>query len=277
MKQNLLFVLCLFTILPLFSQQRFPAGMLFDEEAYAATPLQEAVPGLRMASAHSLKPYSPYAQDQGSYNNCVGWSVAYAARTIVLAQKQGWKDRSYITQYAFSPSFTYKLVSKDNTCASAISIEHALYEMRQQGAIFMREVPDGCIRRIPYRSLQRAQTYRIDSYQRLFYKNAPQRDRIQSVKQALGQGQPVILGMRCTPSFEHADGQPVWRPRESSRTRNYYGHALTVVGYDDNRYGGAFEVMNSWGTKWGNKGFIWIRYEDFTAFSKYAFVPVMEE
>ena len=33
------------------------------------------------------------------------------------------------------------------------------------------------------------------------------------------------------------------------------GHAMVVVGYDDDKYGGAFEILNSWGTYWGNKGF----------------------
>jgi hypothetical protein len=38
---------------------------------------------------------------------------------------------------------------------------------------------------------------------------------------------------------------------------------MVVVGYDDNRHGGAFEVLNSWGKKWGNAGYIWITYETF--------------
>ena len=33
-------------------------------------------------------------------------------------------------------------------------------------------------------------------------------------------------------------------------------HAMTIIGYDDNKYGGAFEVMNSWGEAFGNKGFV---------------------
>jgi hypothetical protein len=39
-----------------------------------------------------------------------------------------------------------------------------------------------------------------------------------------------------------------------------------VVGYDDNLYGGAFEVLNSWGTSWGNNGYVWIKYSDFVRF-----------
>jgi C1A family cysteine protease len=37
------------------------------------------------------------------------------------------------------------------------------------------------------------------------------------------------------------------------------GHAVTIVGYDDNK--GAFKIRNSWGTSWGQKGYFWIDYD----------------
>ena len=41
---------------------------------------------------------------------------------------------------------------------------------------------------------------------------------------------------------------------------NQGGHAITMVGYDDNRYGGALKVINSWGQAWGDGGFFWMPY-----------------
>jgi hypothetical protein len=41
---------------------------------------------------------------------------------------------------------------------------------------------------------------------------------------------------------------------------------MCVVGYDDDMYGGAFEIQNSWGTVWGNNGYIWVRYGDFARY-----------
>lgn len=38
---------------------------------------------------------------------------------------------------------------------------------------------------------------------------------------------------------------------------------MTVVGYDDNKYGGAFRIVNSWGTGWGDGGFYWVEYNEF--------------
>ena len=63
----------------------------------------------------------------------------------------------------------------------------------------------------------------------------------------------------------------VWIPDSNDYKTNSAGHAMVVVGYNDSLYGGAFELMNSWGTNWGNEGFIWIRYKDFDHFCHFGF------
>ena len=42
---------------------------------------------------------------------------------------------------------------------------------------------------------------------------------------------------------------------------------MVVIGYDDNKYGGAFQILNSYGKAWGNNGKIWIRYNDLINYS----------
>jgi hypothetical protein len=46
---------------------------------------------------------------------------------------------------------------------------------------------------------------------------------------------------------------------------------MCVIGYDDTKAGGAFEVMNSWGKKWANGGFVWIPYGIFSQFVREAY------
>ncbi|WP_337867025.1 C1 family peptidase [Ignavibacterium sp.] len=53
--------------------------------------------------------------------------------------------------------------------------------------------------------------------------------------------------------------------------KSHNGHALVVIGYDDIKFGGSFEVMNSWGTNWGSDGYCWIRYKDFEHFVYYGY------
>ena len=45
---------------------------------------------------------------------------------------------------------------------------------------------------------------------------------------------------------------------------------MCIVGYDDNKLDGSFEVMNSWGTTWGNRGFVWITYAQMQQYGNYA-------
>jgi hypothetical protein len=39
--------------------------------------------------------------------------------------------------------------------------------------------------------------------------------------------------------------------------------AMAIVGYDDNKAGGAFRVLNSWGANWADHGYVWIKYKDY--------------
>jgi hypothetical protein len=49
------------------------------------------------------------------------------------------------------------------------------------------------------------------------------------------------------------------------------GHAMCVIGYDDKKFGGAVQIMNSWTEDWGNKGIAWVRYGDFKTYVKEAY------
>ncbi|MDR0516746.1 MAG: C1 family peptidase [Fibromonadaceae bacterium] len=44
---------------------------------------------------------------------------------------------------------------------------------------------------------------------------------------------------------------------------NANGHAMVLVGYDDNKGNGAFRIRNSWGTSWRDSGSVWVDYNFF--------------
>jgi len=67
-------------------------------------------------------------------------------------------------------------------------------------------------------------------------------------------------------------GQEVWRPQGMDRSQQGFGgHAMCVIGYDDRKEGGAFQIMNSWGPEWGKNGVGWVRYGDFKEFVREAY------
>ena len=99
-------------------------------------------------------------------------------------------------------------------------------------------------------------------------------------KKAISEKNPVVIGMACcSETFFKIARDGNWTPNSNEyASLPSGGHAMAVIGYDDDVNGGSFEVMNSWGERWGNKGFFWIKYSDFDAFVRYGFeiIPAQE-
>jgi hypothetical protein len=47
---------------------------------------------------------------------------------------------------------------------------------------------------------------------------------------------------------------------------------MCIIGYDDTKYGGSFELMNSYGTEFGDNGFVWISYTDMKKYMQEAYL-----
>jgi hypothetical protein len=74
-----------------------------------------------------------------------------------------------------------------------------------------------------------------------------------------------------------AKGVDYWALQPNDNPNPDGGHALTVIGYDDNKEGGAVELMNSWGTTWGDGGFIWMSYKEFEQYCFEAYEMEIEK
>ncbi|MBW8309787.1 MAG: C1 family peptidase [Candidatus Paracaedibacteraceae bacterium] len=83
---------------------------------------------------------------------------------------------------------------------------------------------------------------------------------LESIKARLAKGIPVVFGVYVYPSFESVTAEKTGKiPMPSPRERSIGGHALMFTGYDDEAK--EFKFANSWGTKWGNKGFGYLKYD----------------
>ncbi|MGB0850583.1 MAG: C1 family peptidase, partial [Bacteroidia bacterium] len=116
--------------------------------------------------------------------------------------------------------------------------------------------------------------YTTKGYNRLTVTDNPRSDiDMMAIKQNLAQGAPVVIGMLVGGSFmQGMQGQEVWQPTQNDyRMRGFGGHAMCVIGYDDYKAGGAFQIMNSWGREWGKDGIGWVTYKDLKFFTKEAY------
>ncbi len=271
MKRLLWGFICLFPFIV--SSQTYSKGLLFDDDAYEKlemkAPLTRGSYGAIPSSA-SLKMYCPSPGNQNPYGTCVGWATSYAARTILWAKQNQQTDKTVITQNAFSPDFVYKSVKpNDNTCEEGTRVEIALNFIKTKGDIFKKDFSQACPSSVPSSLFATANNYKIDAFATLFNIYDPAQIKIQATKKSLAEGNPVAIGMLVPESFEKVQSE-LWSPTETI-SQSLGGHALCVIGYDDNKYGGAFEILNSWSTAWANGGFVWVKYSDYAYWTKYGF------
>jgi hypothetical protein len=255
-------LLALVVSLPLAAQQRI-AGCLYDPAKADTVPMAvQLVRGNYIVPVSaSLKKYCPTPQDQANTGTCTAWATAYAARTILMAQRKNIPNPILINQTAFSPSFIYNQIRHDQGCSKGAFLVDALFTLKSVGAVLYSDFGFDCSKQVSFDYKLRARSNAIQDYRKLFNANetADRSNIIKYVKKSLAEGKPVVTTIRYVRSLDDAKG--LWSP-PPLETSNYY-HAVTVVGYDDNLYGGALEIMNSWGTAWGNGGFIWVKYDDF--------------
>ena len=255
------------------AQDEHGTGLTFDDDAYNNIELKAPLTRgeyATLSQSATLKNYCPSVGNQGDYGTCVGWSSGYAARTILWAKANSITSKSEISAHAFSSYFVYRHISNDYSCQNGTALPDALFTLKYKGVPLHQNFISACPSSIPSRVYEEAKENTIQNYARVFGLDDNEDYKIRSIKKALAEGNPVVIGMLVGRSFILCK-TALWTPESSDALYQQGGHAMCVIGYDDNKYGGAVEIMNSWGTNWGNEGFIWVKYSDFAAATKYAF------
>ncbi len=218
----------------------------------------------------SLAKFAPNRLNQGAQGSCVAWSSAYAARTILEAASTGENPN----QLAFSPAFMYNQIGLENCQGSYII--RAMENLTQVGAVPFNDFPydeKNCTRQPARQLLQEADQFKMRGFNRLTESESVKGINLRAIKEHLATDAPVVIGMMVGGSFmQEMEGQEVWHPSQSDYSQmGFGGHAMCVIGYDDRKEGGAFEIMNSWGDSWGINGIAWIKYSDFKEFVREAY------
>ncbi|MBO4661334.1 MAG: C1 family peptidase [Bacteroidaceae bacterium] len=274
MIKNRLYILALMMVasISVNAQRQQGLGCVYKSEVDGKVPLRPQLMTrdyMVLPKAYSLKKYCPTPKSQGPHGTCTAWSTTYAARTMCEAISNGWTNKDTITKEAFSPIFIYKQLNREPECQNGTSIAEALWLLKSKGAPKLRSFDVLCADYIPNNLYTEASNYKIDDYTALFnIFSGYVPDKISSVKKALAENHPVVIAMDVCESFDIYNGGDLWN---GVKGVDCGGHAMCVIGYDDDKYGGAFEIMNSWGTWWADSGYVWIKYEDFRESVYYAY------
>ncbi len=192
------------------------------------------------------------------------------------AALKNWQEKKETgINYSMSPLYMAKQVKNIDgmTNTEGSYIQYAMKILKEKGIIEEKYYPF-----TQYRegSLIFPEIKNEDSLSKFKISNYAKCDSIEDIKLALSMGRPVALGIACGKSIYTLD----------NNASNYIpipigefligGHALCIIGYDDNlvhNYGttyspnihkGYFKVQNSWGLSWGDSGYGWIPYDYLT-------------
>lgn len=298
MFRSLLFVTTLVSLSCGVTAQTYHLGEDFDPERYKAVP--KVAPLSRgsfdeLPSRVSLVPYAPKIGNQKGSGSCVGWASTYSAASIAWALTVEQSGGRLSQPGPFSPAFVFNRIKVSPDCEGGSNIGKALRDLEGNGTLPLSEFPYSdkhCQRQPSSTEFGRAQQYAIEGYRRLSSVYSTRSLHI-AVRRALAQGHPVVIGMLVGESFmKYNPSYQTWRATAEEvalynrigrdqmyQIEGFGGHAMSVVGYDDDRDGGAFHIMNSWGSNWGDRGYAWVKYSDFIRWvrSAYEVIPQIAE
>lgn len=246
----------------------FSGGFILPAEEPTTTEETTFMFGGGGQNIHSYRGELPPVGDQGrGSKSCMGWAVGYGLLSFLQQTPADARNAHYVYHWTRLNEMTdTDKPIEDLGCADFRS---AFDAVSYNGSCALPEYSD--FTQIPSKPVARnAKRYRaMKNFNRL------SRTNINSIKIELDKGRVLPAGFKLYESFINQSAfvsqphpmsgkmLPVWRSVPMLDPAKNIGHAMLVTGYDD--YLQAFEVMNSFGDKWGDHGYIWIDYSFFTS------------
>lgn len=215
------------------------------------------LPPATLPSRHVLA--MPPVGNQGAESSCMAWATAYA-RSVEHFYSTGATTYSNSTNIV-SPEYIYNLAKVNADCYSGTAFVFTLNLLVDKGVCTWASMPysssNGCSLLPTAAQDLEAANYQIPVYSRIYnYDQA-------AIKNMIYTSHPVLTGVSIDQNFRNASPGYIWN--------SYSGfsgdHGIVICGYDDAKH--AYLAINSWGTNWGDAGFIWIDYDFFPTISSY--------
>ncbi len=210
-----------------------------------------------------LVPKFPPIGNQNPYGTCVAWAVAYNTKTAVngMANGYGPSDLSSPSKQ-FSPKDFFISIDdskKPNEC-NGVSFVNGLDNLQARGVATFATVPYENLGNCSKSGVDPSWTAEANQNRIKYYRRIDRS--VSSIKENLANNVPVILGAKLADNFMTWNSDDVMSSNTTyDRVGMHAYHALVIAGYDDNKGpNGAFRVINSWDTGWGDYGYIWVDY-----------------
>lgn len=203
-----------------------------------------------------LRKFCPPVYNQGALGSCTAQALSGSLEMLFNYYKVADKIKPSRLFIYYNERDIEGNVNRD----SGAYLRDGIKSLAKQGACdeslwpykikdFKKKPTNACYRQ--------AKKYLIDEYMRV-----PQQ--LTNLKTALTSSMPIIFGFSVYESFETNQVSKtgiVPMPKKSEKLLG--GHAVLAVGYDDTKK--VFICRNSWGDKWGDKGYFYMPYDYLTS------------
>ncbi len=210
-------------------------------------------------SLETLIQYCSPVGNQDKTNSCVGWAIAQAY-SFTLARQDHIKNDD-LRFREFSAYYLHKIIS--NNCQDTLSLAIALERLKTSGICTVKDTQD-CTAPLKEGAEIEAQFYRIFDDVESISDTTKWDKALSMIDEYLKDNKrAVVVDIYPTIEFSQLDSLKVnvWKPSTGNFERKEKGHAMVVVAC----YLGiepTVLLLNSWGSKWGKKGFIKMYWRD---------------
>ncbi|MEW6557303.1 MAG: DNRLRE domain-containing protein [Elusimicrobiota bacterium] len=225
-------------------------------EDYEKIPMISAPPcGVaELPSECDISSNMPTPGNQGGQGSCTAWAVGYALKSYQEQVERNWGLST--SNHLFSPAYIYNQINGGQDAGSTIS--SALNILSSQGCASFITMPYNDKDYLTQPSVEaktEAAKYKIVMYRRVNILDTSE------MKRFLKAGYPVVIAMKVGENFLTYRLKNNSYVYSSLGEKTYGWHAVTVIGYNDNKQ--AFKFINSWSTSYGDNGYAWISYDFF--------------
>ena len=242
----------------------------FSSEQYGST----------LPSKVDLSNYAPPAGNQGTQSSCVGFAVAYL-KNIQERMERNWSFSN--PAHLMSPAFIYNQIN--GRMDGGANIGKALELVKDQGVSSLATMPYNYKDYYTWPSstaITEAAAYKLHNYSRIRLNRKSQSnhpyfgiitrdDWLWVFKRHLVDKRPLVVGTLIYSDFYYfrkdsnrqpsVEKNPYYDKIDLDTGKGPGNHAILIVGYDDDQYGGAFKYLNSYGSKYGYDGYGWMTYK----------------
>ena len=222
--------------------------------------LMPTIPGVAIdprdkMKKQSVKPYMMPVRKIGPSGSDLSYALATCLEFYVNLE-HNYKDN-------LSPDYIQLSLESSNR---DINLREACQFLANVGTVSAAIMPYDA-RQIP-NAVYATEKHGISNYLHIFRETTKVRQRVFDTKKALMRGNPVLIELKASAGLRQMMRTTTWYPPENADQT----FPLVVVGYDEAEQ--VFEVMSSWGSRWGRSGYLQIRYDDFGAYALNGYVLV---